>query len=206
MEIFYVDPGYGKDMTMISGEELTYVENDTYNPYSGVAFTGSSCIAKFPVPTSKLTSFTAYTLNGTTYYQNTHICLKFSIYCKDMTDEDSFAVQFGTYGKLLLGNGALQVVNDINSAGVTKTLTKNFSDGFHNIAYELLYSHWLKPSTSTGTTRLNPTSIHMQAEDGNVAGWLRHSTDTSYYTLVSYIYVIFPEASAGTFYVSRGCW
>ena len=39
MEIVHVDPGYGK--LMESNNELTYLENDEYNPTSDVAFTAT---------------------------------------------------------------------------------------------------------------------------------------------------------------------
>ena len=47
MEIVHVDPGYGKMMELYSNTELEYVENSTYNPTSGVAFTCTSGGASF---------------------------------------------------------------------------------------------------------------------------------------------------------------
>ena len=134
MDIFHVDPGYGRGLTVSNGS-VSCVESDEYNPINGVAFT---CLASDSTAASVNLAlpadFPSYLPNHTHW-----LGLRFSAYL-DIQSSNYFACGFGERSRIEFSeNRAIAYMAlDINLLAITsQVLTNSLTSGFHNIALSI---------------------------------------------------------------------
>ena len=130
MQIVHVDPGYGRLMELYSNTELEYVENSTYNPTSGVAFTCTSGSRSF------FPNFD-FTFEPSGQFYKKVWSMKFSFYA----DGGAFAVGF-THAVNAIGTsdaglefGSSQVrARRYVDGSVQEEIIADNSTGFHDVS------------------------------------------------------------------------
>ena len=166
MDIVHVDPGYGR--LMESNNALEYVENTTYNPYSGVAFTtagSSGARAHFPnldfdfTPTAQIYK-KVWSVKLSIYSDGTGILHVGFTRAASSTDPD--------VGVDINSNSCSikRYVDD--SAAYEFNFIKGFSAGFHNISITLAL-------TVEGTTYTRTNTIDVD----NVVDYQTYTTTTA---------------------------
>lgn len=141
MVLDYIDPGYGNKMLNSDGtalaDNITIVENDTYNPFGGVAFTCTNGNAMLPV---------SMVIMPTTSGIFNTMSLKFSVYCGKNIDVANSLVA-GFYGAYTSNNTIYPLwgsvhINDNNFymdvfRGASNVLIGDVDEGFHNITVSI---------------------------------------------------------------------
>ena len=205
---FYFDPGYGQ---LIEPDgKLTTIQNDTYNPTSGVAFTSEDCFYSFKVPLTGISS-------KPEGYRRYSMRLKLSVYCENMsaysTQSNCFSVGFAknqtdTYPNWhrieIAKNHCAFFSNDLNF-GVAGNPNHfhyfdghgNLSDGLHNISLTLDFRYHLDDNLS------ERQSLYAVDVDGDTAFYTGGSNMSGQVTYPQKFGIRFPSAAYGTFYVSN---
>lgn len=157
MDIVHVDPGYGKVLQSYSGTGTTFVENDEYNPYSGVAFThegnGGSVYARLPN--------IDFTFEPNSQFYKKVWSLKFSVYTPG---SGVFHAGFSTVASGAAIHGQIRIVG--NGYDITRFVENTqlseyhsgFSAGFHNVS--ITYS-LTADGTGSGTSYIRTTTIEV---------------------------------------------
>lgn len=191
MDIVHVDPGYGK--LMESNNELEYVENSTYNPTSGVAFTtagSSGARAHFPN--------LDFTFEPSAQFHKKVWSVKLSIY-----SDGSGILHIGFNRAATSTNPDVGVNISSNSCSINRyvedstesvfNFIKGFSAGFHNIS--VTYS-LTADGTSGGISYTRTSTIDV---DDNVD----FQTYTTATTLTPPSYLLLGFGSGKHYYVSN---
>ena len=191
MDIVYVDPGYGK--LMESNNELTYVENATYNPYSGVAFApagSSGARAHFPN--------LDFTFEPTGQFYKKVWSVKLSIY-----SDGTGLLHVGFTRAASSTNPDVGVNISSNSCSINRyvddstvyefNFTGGFSAGFHNISVTLALT---ADATGSGISYTRTNTIEVDDE-------VDYQTYTTTTALNTPSYIVLGFGSGNHYYVSN---
>ena len=155
MDIVHVDPGYGKVLQSYSGTGTTFVENDEYNPYSGVAFThegnGGGVYARLPN--------IDFTFEPNSQFYKKVWSLKLSVYTPG---SGVFNAGFSTvasgspiHGSVRISSEFYSILRYVDGTQLPETHS-NFSAGFHNISITLALT---ADGTASDTSYIRTTTI-----------------------------------------------
>ena len=138
MVLDYIDPGYGNKMLNSDGtalaDNITIVENYTYNPFGGVTFTSDNAFMRLPIGTISL---------PTTANEHIISCLKFSVYCEDTSANanPTFAAGFNHstyYWHVQIRNNQWYMNVDTGDSDTLYTsVIGSVNKGFHNVVVSL---------------------------------------------------------------------
>ena len=138
MVLDYIDPGYGNKMLNSDGtalaDNITIVENYTYNPFGGVTFTSDNAFMRLPIGTISL---------PTTANEHIISCLKFSVYCEDTSANanPTFAAGFNHstyYWHVQIRNNQWYMnVATGDSDTLYTSVIGSVNKGFHNVVVSL---------------------------------------------------------------------
>ena len=135
MDIFHVDPGYGRGLTVSNGS-VSCVESDEYNPINGVAFT---CLASDSTAASVNLALPAGFPSSLSNNAAHWIGLRFSAYL-DIQSSNRFVCGFGARSRIVFSTNsaiAYTALNPNASAITSQELTNSLTSGFHNIALSI---------------------------------------------------------------------
>ena len=187
LTISYFDPGYGAGI-----DGVTCVENETYNPVNGVAFTKNNGVVAVFVPNPG-------TPSATTHFAK-RVTARFSAYF-DFRVSDSFMVGFGSATSMNNDKNYLYFNGSSHGhklAGESATATDgNSLNGFHNISFSVL----ARTSNAIGSKHW----LTYEIDDGVNHSWNRAWSNSSIANEVFTDYIVFKfsNSSGSLCYVSN---
>lgn len=214
MDIVYIDPGYGKGFTVTYGTNISYVENETYNPINGIAFTGNptssspnnGCTIVFPTPPALLTA-------PNTYFVKRLSC-RFSAYLDLQPNQKlGFGCGYTASNGLVTGTCVAQIGQEscscyVSSESVTTVDGLSSIAGIHNVAFTACSVNTNKNSANNFFTNNksiicdvdgNTFSKEQAVEISSATGFARYAQ----YPFSDYIYFRIPDSQTNVCYISN---